>query len=411
MEFVLSSGALISAGGALLFFLAGIVILAVGRKTRLGLRLGAFAATFGLAYVVTNVVSYGVDPVAVMVHLVPELAAAVCLGILIVEVLRPVSRAGRTRVAVLAAGIGLSVGIASVGFAMVRLEDPGPETSFVSSLGIFPLVFLVEPLLLVLLAASGQAPVDGSLPRYKGRLMLGLAAGLFAVGITMATAVSSNRDPDWKGLAEDGVGLLFGALVAGTAWLVLRGRPPGAERFATRAFVTIVLVGLAGCLSAFLPDSTEAIGPYGIIRSVGAVLLVLAVVKYDVLGVPLPRLVVRRGALAGGALAVLFIVAQVAQNFFSAKYGLLMGGILAGGFVFAASPIQRAIERSSERHKGGTVASVSAIAGYKAALRAAMRDGLLTHREERHLAEVATALGISPVQALDLRDEVQRESA
>src|SRR5690349_5629462 len=116
----LSSGALISAGGALLFFLAGIVILAVGGRTRLGLRLGAFAATFGLAYVLTNVVSYDVDPVSVIVHLVPELAAAVCLGFLIVEVLRPASRTGRTRVAVLAAGIGLGVGIAAVGFELTR---------------------------------------------------------------------------------------------------------------------------------------------------------------------------------------------------------------------------------------------------------------------------------------------------
>lgn len=408
MEFGLSSGDLINAGGAFLFFLAGIVILAVARRTRLGLRLGAFAVTFGLAYVASNLVSYGADAVSVMVHLVLELAAAVCLAFLIVEVLRPVSRTDRRRVAMLAAGIGLGVGIGLVLFAARRLEDSGGE-AFGPSFEAFPLQFLVEPLLLVLLAASGQAPVDGSLPHYKGRVMLGLAAGLFAVLIIMVTAVTTGPGQGWKGSATEGVELLFGVLAAGTAWLVLHGCPPGAERFATRAFAAIVLVGFIGCLAPLMPDETVAIGPYGILRTIGAVLLVLAVVKDGVLGVPLPRLVVRRGALAGGALAVLFVVAQVAQNFFSAEFGLYVGGIFAGIFVFAASPVQRAIERLSQ--KGSAVGSRSATAGYKAALRAAMRDGTLTQREERHLAEVATALGISPVQALDLRDEVQRESA
>ena len=415
VEFNFSQEAVINAGGALLFLLAGIAILAIARQTRLGLRLGAFAATFGLAYVMTNLVAPD-GPVSVVVLLAPALAAALCLVFLIREVLRPVSPIARRRIAVLASGVYVGLGIALAVFLTVLVErlqgGSGLWTNdFADALAVFPLVFVIEPLLLVLLAASAQAPVGGSLQQYKGRLTVGLAAGLFAVVITMVTGASKNPDAAWTGFASDVVGLLFGVLVAFTAWLVLRGCPPGAERFARRAFAAIVLVGLFGCLADLLPEETASFGPYGILRTAGAVLLVLAVVRYDVLGVPLPRLVVRRGVLAGAALAVLFIVAQVAQNFFSAKYGLLMGGVLAGAFVFAASPIQRAIERVSSPSNTNTAEPGAAMAAYKAALRAAMRDGTLTRREERYLAEVAVALGISSIQALDLRDDVEREGA
>lgn len=418
MAFGVSSGPLINAGGALLFFLAGIVILAVAHRSRLGRRLGAFAVTFGLVYVFGNLVETN-DPITAVAFIALGLVATVCLGRLILEVLRQVSPAARRRVAVLAIGAAVGAGVACAAFVALYLEEPGllATDDDEGGLSIFPQVFLIEPLLLVLLAACAQAPLDGSLQHYKGRVMLGLAAGLFAVFIIFGAATTSQNQPGWAGLALEAVGLLLGGLAAFTAFLVLHGRPRGAERFARRTFAAIVFLGLFVCVGvAFAPEGDDpgpidAIGPFGLLRTAGAVLLVLAVVKYDVLGVPLPRLVMRRGVLAGGALAVLFIVAQVAQNFLSAKYGLLMGGVLAGGFVFAASPIQRAIERSTERQKATAATSDAARAGYKAALRAAMRDGTLTRREERHLAEVALALGLSPVQSLDLRDEVEREGA
>ena len=407
MELNLSSGNLINAGGAFLFLVAGIVILLVARQTRLGLRLGGFAVTFGLLYVLSNLID-GQGLVSAIGFFALGLAVAVCLVILVLEVLRQVSAAARRTVAALAAGAGLGAGIIAGAFGVAVLDDPAVWTEIGAGfLVLYPLQFLIEPLLVVLLLACGQAPLGGSLPQYKGRLMLGLAAGLFAVHIVMGAASAANQGAGGAERAAEGVEILFGVLAATTAWFVLRGAPPGAERFARLAFAAIVITGLAGCLLPVLPDRAEAIGPFGILRSIGAVLLVLAVLKHDVLGVPLPRLVVRRGFLTGGALAVLFIVAQVAQNFFSARYGLLLGGILAGAFVFAASPVQRAIERQGAPQK--PVAPSRSARGYKAALRAAMRDGNLSHREERHLAEVATALGITPVQALDLQDEVARE--
>lgn len=416
MEFLFSQDRVINAGGAFLFLVAGIAILVLARRTRLGLRLGAFATTFGLAYVVGNVVRDD-GPVAAAVLLATALASAVCLGVLILEVLRPVSRTARRRVALLAGGLCVGAAIASamvLALVVGLVEAPQPkdavealepeESTTGGMLAGFLMVFVIEPLLLVLLAATAQAPIGGSRAQYKGRLMVGLAAGLFAANIIMDAAASSSPNAGRIGLVEDGVGILFGVVVGFTAWLVLRGCPPGEERFARRAFAAILVVGVLGCLQQLFVEQTVDLGPYGLMRTVGAVLLFLAVVRYDVLEVPLPRLAVRRGTLAGAALAVLFIVAQVAQSF-TAKFPLLMG-VLAGALVFAASQIQRAIERGSGQTKPST-----AVAGYKAALRAAMRDGTLTRREERHLAEVAVALGISPVQALDLRDDVEREPA
>jgi hypothetical protein len=157
-------------------------------------------------------------------------------------------------------------------------------------------------------------------------------------------------------------------------------------------------------------------GTFGAVRTVGAIFLVLAVVKGDVLEVQLPRLAVRRGAIATGALAALFIVAQVAQNFFSAQYGLYMGGLVAGVFLFAASPIQRSFERMGNRLPAPTPSGArdglpdpSRFEAYRAAVRAAVADGVMTPTEEEHLADVAHHLNLSPRDALRLRREVERE--
>lgn len=415
MQLNFSPGALINAGGALLFLLVGIAILAIARQTRLGLRFGAFAATFGLAYVIENLVDYDVDPVSALILLVAALAAATCLGFLIAAVVRGLPRPGRPKIGLLATGIGLAVVVALIVLGQRQLQGPGLISKVGSnSVGALPLTFLVQPFLLVLLAASSQIPSGGSLHLYKGRLLLGLSAGLFAVNIDMVGAASSSPDRTWTGPAIDGVGLLIGAMLVYTAWIVLRSRPAGGERLARRAFGAIVIVGLAGCLQEVFLKETAAIGPYGIIRSVGAVLLVLAVVKYDLLAVPVPRLVARRGALAGAALAILFIVAQVAQNFLAAQYGLLMGGVVAGTMLFAASPIQRAMERHSSgspRPLGRASNAAENERVYRVTLVKYLADGAVSKDEELALAHLVDTLGLTARRAMEIRQEAERTEA
>jgi hypothetical protein len=114
--------------------------------------------------------------------------------------------------------------------------------------------------------------------------------------------------------------------------------------------------------------------------------------------------------LAFFSLASLFIVAQVAQNFFAAQYGLLLGGVIAGCFLFAAQPVQRLIERRGERRVGAEPASSQAELVFKAAVRTAIALGPLTREHDPHLAEVAHHLGIGARDMVRLTREVEREA-
>jgi hypothetical protein len=315
------------------------------------------------------------------------------------EVLRT-ARAGTRRAFAVLSGV---VAIDLLLFVTLLLgEDRGVASRWFSAGSL-----AIRATFLLLVAAIGlrlrSAPA-GTWLQARGWTQVALSLGIWTTcNIAANFAVDAFQGDDVQAVA-------YAAPLA--LLLVVAPRSgPGEAALGKRLFLVLAattLVGLAtGVVNLELGVSDSPI--YGITRAVGAVLLVLAVIRGDVLQVPLPRIAVRRGAIATGALALLFIVAQVAQNFFSAEYGLLMGGVLAGGFVFAASPLQRAIERSGDRQKPGSAAPASAVVAYKAALRAAMRDGTLTRREERHLAEAAVALGISPVQALDLRDAVERE--
>ncbi|MEA3165207.1 MAG: hypothetical protein QOJ26_51, partial [Thermoplasmata archaeon] len=194
------------------------------------------------------------------------------------------------------------------------------------------------------------------------------------------------------------------------------------DRFASRMALVWPGAGVLAYLYLLAANSRADLyydpwGLLGVCRLVGWAVLVFGIVKLDVLGIELPHFVVRRGAVAGGALALLFIVAQLAQNFFSAEFGLLSGGVIAGTFLFAASPLQRAFERMGER----TTKAISEPAApafhqptprqeeaFREAVRFALRDHRLTGEEEVRLFRVAEALGISAGRAMELRHEVER---
>jgi hypothetical protein len=171
------------------------------------------------------------------------------------------------------------------------------------------------------------------------------------------------------------------------------------------------LVGLS-MVSFFFADNSE-FGLFGIMRTAGAFALATAVVKYDLLGVPLPHIVVKRGVLAGAALAILFIVAQIGQNFLSAQYGLLGGGVIAGAFLFAASPIQKRMERIGEGKASPRSIGVAAQAeaAFRNAVALAYKDRRFTHKEELALADLAEQLGLGARRATEIRHELERTGA
>jgi peptidoglycan/LPS O-acetylase OafA/YrhL len=204
--------------------------------------------------------------------------------------------------------------------------------------------------------------------------------------------------------------LLFtGALSA--AWLVAASRS-GIRRLAWFAMVWPAL-GLAGFAYFGALHGEDDYGAQGILRLIGWSALVYVILRAGLLGVPLPRFAVKRGTVAAGALAILFIVAQVAQNFFSAEYGLLSGGIIAGTFLFAASPIQKRIERMGERKPSERAPKPSAAkeqeAAYRDAVRLALRDRRFEADEELAIANLADRLGLTAMRAIEIRLAVEKE--
>lgn len=193
--------------------------------------------------------------------------------------------------------------------------------------------------------------------------------------------------------------VLCGVRARAPAWFPRLALPLGMQ--------ALVLVTL-GAESTF----GDSVGVSGIARLLAFAMVGYALLRFDPYGEHAPASRSRRVVIAPFALALLFIVAQITQNFFAAAYGLIMGGIVAGAFLFAASPIQRAMERVGDRGRGPTdVARGPAAAeeSYLLALRLAFRDRVLSREEERGLVVLAHDLGIAPRRAHELQDQVERE--
>jgi hypothetical protein len=399
----------IGSGG--MFALLGLVVLAVGWKRPGPMALGGFLALFGFGAMWNNLwADYGpvwasVDvPVSIL-----EGIFAVAVGVLVPRPSRPLG--WRPLLLGLAVGIASLVGLAVIGeqgglVAAYGIQGTPP--------GIVPWVFLDNVVFTVgsitmVATASVRAALDP--PTDRSGWVRSAAVALFFGAYMMWLA------PTWLIAPRSLWSLAFVlVLVAGTCipWLVAAAR--GRSRFALAVALIWPALAFLSMMYRLVPDNglevaNDRFGVFGLMRIGGWLVLVYAILTADLLGVPLPRVAVKRGTVAAGALAVLFIVAQLAQNFFSAKYGLYLGGIIAGTFLFAANPIQRRIEGLGHAAAGKAKADAGiperAAIAYKAALRAAMRDGKLTRREEGHLAEVAVALGLDPMQVLRLREEVE----
>ena len=193
------------------------------------------------------------------------------------------------------------------------------------------------------------------------------------------------------------LGTLVGAIPILLAMIVL----PSAGTPGRVAFAALTLAGALVPLLTQGPD----LGVYGIVRLVAVAAIALAVFRYGALGAGAKPSDDRRAALTTAFLVVLLIVAQVAQNFLSAQYGLMVGGVVAGALLFVARPIERALERRREHSE----ATGEKLEVYRDAARRSLRDGILTREEELHLARLARHLAIPHERALQIRHEVEDE--
>ena len=417
MEINLALPALVNTAGAGLFALEGIAILLLARGARRALLIGGLATSFGLAYGVENLFVY------VRTTAAPAAAFAACAlaafafsALLIVDIAASLSRGLRRALAAFATLWAITLALTAAWIELhveLRIGLPygadGWGRIAVYAGGMF------QAALIVLLATIAARLATGGAGRANAAMAcLAMAFGLWVVSLTQfnwvftsALLASAELTLPAAGLA--GTFLVTHALTLAAILAFLPRSNGSTSREQLAVLLAFVAAGLVGILVS-LPDhgSGSNYGLFGIARTIGTVLLALAVLKYDLLGVPLPRLAARRGALATGALAMLLIVAQIAQNFLSAQYGLLMGGIVAGAFVFAASPIQRAMERRDSAPAAPTRRSEES---YRKAVRLALRDRRLTREEETHLHELARDLGIDGPRAHAILGEVEAELA
>ena len=403
------AGLVIRVGSAGLFVLLGVAIVALGRGRLGSVALATYLASLGIINILNNLLVTG-GPAQVSAKMVAGVVFFAAAVSTMVVMPRQVESGERFALVVGAALAVVSVGVSfgdGVGAfdAIAGLRDVPPLLLAAARTGLTLFRVGIAALPLVVSACVALRPPTDT----RGWWRMTALAGVTGLVWTHAMpTVSLQPGSPWAFAAT----LVF-VLGLTMCWLVAAAR--SGSRFPLAMAFVWPSVALASYLYLALPTNTSANfydswGLLGIWRIIGWSLLVYAILRADLLGVPLPHFAVNRGAVAAGSLAVLFIVAQVMQNFFSAEYGLLTGGVIAGAFLFAASPVQRAFESMGE-HKSprGRGKRVQAEDSYRAALRFALKDQKLTKEEERSLVLLAHDLGIAPPRAYELRDEIARE--
>lgn len=394
MEVDLSLGSLVNAAGSFLFFLAGIAIVALGRFRRRGLLLGGTAALFGIAYVSENLLEYtGENPLPVASYALTAVPAAMLLVGLALDVMRDAAARER-RTFALAASLLSLFATAYIGLNFFRTALASPWFGIGGALLRYAMMLLA--IAVVLRVRSGPLADERAWARVALAFTIWMAFN--AASNLAAFSASAQALAPWRVFT-------YLAPLGFLAMMV----PVSRDRPASRAvfFVTLAcaLAGVAFGVLLQRLGGEDGFGAYGVVRVVGVVLLALAVLRSDILGVALPRVVVRQGAIATGTLAVLFIVAQLAQNFLAAQYGLILGGVVAGAFLFAAQPLQRALEgRSAPREGVGKNDDA-----FRAAVRLAFKDRRFSQDEELALADLAERLGIGARRATEIRHEVEAD--
>lgn len=401
-----SLGDLIEAGSGALLLLTGIAVFSLARDRHEVRLLGLVIATWGLSHLA----HYLVGPTG---HWASALVSGALLVFGFVAAWRYPTRPARGASWCLAALVALC--LVRLAWSWWANLAAGRIDDLVRGVGNPPLDIALSLTALAFIPSAWAvrglwSPSDA--PRLA---RLTLVFGLYgAYNAGSVTTWLIGRD----GQAEPVVYYMLAlSLLPILIWL-LAGATGGPARLARSTALAIPGVALLGAgVTAFLNwEATYEFGIPGAFRTLGWGILAMTILQHELLGRSLPRLVVSRGSLATAALAALFIVAQIAQEFFASEYGLLLGGVVAGTLLFAANPVQRAMERVTEspRPTHGRVGPDAARddsqhLAYKRALRLALRDRRVTPDEELEMARLAEDLGIGAASALVLRRQVEAE--
>lgn len=123
----------------------------------------------------------------------------------------------------------------------------------------------------------------------------------------------------------------------------------------------------------------------------------------------------QRSTLAAIFVAIVYLVSEAADRFFSAELGSVAGLLIAAGVVFFLAPLQRLAERIANAAMPNTQDTPAYVAFkklqvYEAAL-AEVSGGGATERESAMLARLRETLGIAPADAEALERDLATRAA
>jgi hypothetical protein len=416
-----STAIVIRASSGLAFILLGVFCLFFVRGRRIPLILGAYFLAFGAQFVLFNLGAH--DPTWARLVMgmgsVWHLTQVVCLVLAAREFTRgwplPSTLEGLGYVGLFVAWfswtLAATYALSPPQLAVSDGVDPSAtQLNYVRN-GFVAFSRAVGAVFLLFLAVQTR--------RRPAQAKVSTAAlALFSLSIYLPLVVSATAilvNPATVSLlgVPSGAFVVLGYFLIAAAWYPWG---PGPDRRLRRATGLTMFAGFLIGPALFVFNgafySNASTSPLlGILRF-GAILFVSwAVFRHGLLGFRFRTRIENRGTWAAVTLATLFIVAQVAQSYLSAEMGLLSGSLIAGALLFAAQPVQRALERVGQRPLRGesvvSAASTDNEDAYRDALHFALRDRRLTRDEEFRLAGIADRLGIGARRALELRDEVE----
>jgi hypothetical protein len=360
-------------------------------------------------------------------NLVAWLAVAVCLAFALV--LRRTGERGSSArklalLLVVEAGTLATSGAVGFGIDTARLFDATGEPKLEFRLTTF-LHHACDAALIALYLPFLASALTTPLARKLGTPAVRLALAGIAIAEYAGLAVDYLRFVPvlYASLGASFLFALFASLHA------LRGAPPGLARARALAFVTgfglrdLAWAGFYGWFAVLAArgDVWGEVPNWYLIYPLGS-LLSVPLIAYGILKTHLfdidlrVKWTLQRSTLAAAFVAIVYLVSEGADRFFSAELGSAAGLLIGAGVVFFLAPLQRFAERVANAAMPSTqdtpaYAAFKKLQVYEAALAEALAGGGVSERERAMLARLRESLGIAAADAEALERDLAARSA
>ncbi|HVL49013.1 MAG TPA: hypothetical protein VM889_10690 [Candidatus Thermoplasmatota archaeon] len=426
---------LIDAASGFLFLALGLWILTLRPRRTVTLALGAYASLLGVTVALRNLgTELGWLPKEAFIPEGLSLVAA-SAALLVITHYFPEGLQRRHRAAGFPVALGLAAVILAAGIGALSIVASRIEVDLAFLIAAMTIFWAATWFAVATLTARYHEVEDGE--ARKGLLILTIAVVLEPA---VRTGIMAASYPHTTALFFQLMDSAFAAstLVLTALWVRnTRTADPDARRRARNMALLLPGLALAGALFAVATDPLRAfnLGPMGLSRIAGVLLLAWAILRGLIPGVDAKvRWGISKSTLAAAFIGVFFVASEAAQEFFGETLGSAYVGIAAAGaLVFAMAPLQRLAEHvaatavpstravpveapasatsgmspaeSALASSSGTLAEREA--AYRRAVAWALRDGALSRAEERQLLEIGHFLGLPPLRAAAILDEME----